>query len=92
MLRSKYHRPWQPRVSDSPTFNPFAHGTESGVDLSVQIEESELESSSSAAHQTPASPSDYTSLEGIAPMIPDAQAPSRRSRWYSSWIGRLTRH
>ncbi len=28
MLRSKLHRPWQPRMDDGQIFNPFAHTTE----------------------------------------------------------------
>jgi len=44
-LRSKPHRPWQPRMSDGHVFNPFEHTTEpeASLDEPRDIEELEAE-------------------------------------------------
>lgn len=41
MLRSKYHHPWQPRVSDGQLLNPSAHTTASETSFSDAVEEAE---------------------------------------------------
>lgn len=43
-LRSKLHRPWQPRMSDGQMFNPFKHTTEPEASLEPrEIEQLEAE-------------------------------------------------
>lgn len=45
MMRSKFRRPWQPRMNDSQIFNPFAHTTEPEAGLAdhqnMEIDEPE---------------------------------------------------
>lgn len=43
MLRSKLHRPWQPRINDGPLFNPYAHTTEPEISLSAHRDIEELD-------------------------------------------------
>ena len=87
----KSHRPWQPRISDSPAFNPFSHGTESTVDLSTQIEEAEEQSPTAAASSDVAAPDAIA--ESLEPMPAESpEEPSSHSRWYADWLRKLSRH
>jgi hypothetical protein len=43
MLRSKFHRPWQPRVRDQGILNPFAHTTEPEASLAEHQELKEFD-------------------------------------------------
>lgn len=89
----KSHRPWQPRISDSPAFNPFSHGTESTIDLSAQIEEAEERSPTAAASSDVAATDAGAPAESVESMPAEpAEEPSRNSRWYADWLRKLTRH
>jgi hypothetical protein len=45
MMRSRFHRPWQPRMSDGQMFNPFAHSAEpeSGLEHHDDLEQRDAE-------------------------------------------------
>jgi hypothetical protein len=43
MLRSKFHRPWQPLVRDEGILNPFAHTTEPEASLAEHQDLKELD-------------------------------------------------
>lgn len=93
MLRSKFHRPWQPHVSDSQPFNPSAHTTESATSFSEQIEELEeqgqtpAESQNAAAAASSGAVEDVKSSSSVAP-----ETPRGRSRWYANLVDRFSRH
>ncbi len=91
MLRSKLHQPWQPRVSDSPAFNPFVHPTEREVSFSTEIEEIEemqVESPGESLAPTPVGGARATGDTESAPSI-DPETPGKR--WYASLIGRFAK-
>ena len=77
MLQSKFHRPWQPRVSDSQPYNPFAHNSESEVSFSAAIEQAEGEVHKSAAGEGAAAASanhsveSVQSVESVPPVAPE---------------------
>ncbi len=60
MLRSKMHRPWQPRMDDGQIFNPFAHTTEPEAGLAdhqtIDIEEAEAADADSPQHDAETTP------------------------------------
>ncbi len=91
MLRSKLPRPWQPRVSDSPAFNPFAHATESETSLSEQIEDVEGQVQTPADRPAAASRSDAVECDE-SPSSVTAEAPTGKRRWYASLVERFARH
>jgi hypothetical protein len=43
MLRSKLHRPWQPRMREAGILNPFAHTTEPEASLVEHHDNEELD-------------------------------------------------
>ncbi|MFI4867982.1 MAG: hypothetical protein ACHQDD_01345 [Steroidobacterales bacterium] len=49
MLRSKFHRPWQPRMRDDAILNPFAHTAEPEASLVEHHEYEELDELEAAA-------------------------------------------
>ena len=89
----KSHQPWQPHISDSPAFNPFSHGTESTIDLSTRIEETEQDSRTAAAPSEVAATSDSAPAEIVAsaPAEP-SESPRGHPRWYPDWLRRFSRH
>jgi hypothetical protein len=58
MMRSRFHRPWQPRMSDGQLFNPFAHSAEpeSGLESHDDFEprDADAEHEATALHAPPA--------------------------------------
>jgi hypothetical protein len=48
MLRSKLHRPWQPRMHEAAIFNPFAHTPEPEANLAEHRDYEELDELESA--------------------------------------------
>jgi hypothetical protein len=90
MLQSKFHRPWQPRVSGSQPYNPSAHTAESEVTFSEaigEIEESAVEIQPPPAIQEAAPPSG-TSDESPSTVVP----ASPWTRWYANLVGRFAKH
>ena len=93
MLRSKFHRPWQPRMSDGQLLNPSAHSTESETSFSDVVEETEeqlnvpegaqasLSAGAKDAHQN------VDSLASVAP-----ESPSGKSGWYANLLARFAKH
>ena len=59
MLRSKLHRPWQPRMREAGILNPFAHTTEPEAGLvdhhDNELDQIEGDSESAEAPKTKAS-------------------------------------
>jgi hypothetical protein len=94
MLRSKFHSPWQPHVSDGQLLNPSAHASESRTSFSDQIEELEGEVRMPEASQEEAaatSGSDPVTGADPAPSVAP-EAPNARARWYASLVERFARH
>jgi hypothetical protein len=59
MLRSKLHRPWQPRMREAGILNPFAHTTEPEASLvehhdNEELDELEADSEADATLKTTA--------------------------------------
>jgi hypothetical protein len=59
MLRSKLHRPWQPRMREAGILNPFAHTTEPEAGLvdhrdNEQLDQIEDDSEAAEAPKTTA--------------------------------------
>jgi len=93
MLRSKYHHPWQPRVSDSQTFNPYAKATETEVSLSAQLEELEEEAHTPMAAQGDSSVDRGSPAECLQAPAPVAlEAAAGQSNWYERLVKRFTKH
>ena len=42
-MRSRIHRPWQPRIGDDHLFNPFVRSTDPGVTLDDHRELADIE-------------------------------------------------
>jgi hypothetical protein len=88
MLQSKFHRPWQPRVSGSQPYNPSAQATESEVSFSTAIEEVERDGTpESEASQGGVS---TESAQGVELMSPEAPVAPRS--WYSRLVERFAKH
>lgn len=78
MLRSKFHRPWQPHVRDEGIFNPFAHTTEPEASLAEHEDLKELdELAGIAAHHEIEEP---VKLEAIAERSPAGKPPSASAK------------
>lgn len=93
MLRSKVHRPWQPRVSGSPVFNPSAHTTESDSSFSDDIEELEREVHAPAKGEDPAAAaSSRHAAENVDSPSAAPEISRSKSRWYASLVERFTKH
>ncbi len=69
MLRSKLHRPWQPRIHDDAILNPFAHTTEPEASLAEHHEYEELDQLEAAADSSHSEPPQGESM-------PATQAPA----------------
>jgi hypothetical protein len=92
MLRSKYHRPWQPRVSDSQLLNPSAHTTESEASFSDVVEEAEEQVPSPQSPETAASASSSSAAERIElPEAGAAENPRGKTGWYENLMGRFAK-
>ena len=65
MLRSKFRRPWQPRMRDGAMFNPFAHTTEPEASLAEHhdIELEELEATTTEPEASLAEHHDIEQLD-----------------------------
>lgn len=95
MLRSKFHRPWQPRVSGPQLYNPSAHSTESQVSFSDTIEEVKEEAAMPAEGHGAAAPSASHMAESVESMSPPPgvpETPEGQSKWYARLVERLVRH
>lgn len=93
MLRSKSHRPWQPRVSDGQLLNPSAHSAEADTSFSDEIEEVERDVHAPAEPQEPAiTASTGNAAEDLGSLSAVPEAPPAKSRWYASLMARFGRH
>ena len=93
MLRSKMHRPWQPRVSGSQLFNPSAHTVESDTSFSDGIEEVEREVPEPAESRDPATSANIANaVENVGPLSVAPETSRGKTRWYASLVERFTRH
>ena len=92
MLRSKYHRPWQPRVSDGPLLNPSAHTTESEASFSDVVEEAEeqVQTPQSAEAPVTASASSAAATAEL-PEAPTQESLRGKPGWYATLVGRFAR-
>jgi len=90
MLRSKYHRPWQPRVSDGPLLNPSAHTTESEASFSDVVEEAEEQVHTPQSAEAPASASSAAATTELS-AAPTQENPSDKPGWYATLVGRFAR-
>lgn len=91
MLRSKFHRPWQPQVSDSQPFNPFVQGGEAEGSLSEQIIETPEETHAAARAAQDRPPAAEEESSGTDQRV-STQVTPQRQRWYESLFGRFVRH
>lgn len=92
MLRSKYHRPWQPRASDSQLLNPSAHPTESEASFSDVVEEAEEQVHTPQSLQAAASAGSSIAVESIeSSQAEAAENPRGKSGWYASFMGRFSK-
>jgi len=89
MLQSKFHRPWQPRMSSALPLTSFSHGPESQPD-STTLEEFETEREVASQHVIQDRAEFTASAETSLPVSPP-ELESRR-RWYASLIEKLSRH
>ena len=93
MLRSKFHRPWQPRVSDGQLLNPSAQTQASETSFSDAIEEAEEQvhtpesPAADPAHAPSSAIEDVEALRAVAEEVSAA-----RSSWYARLRGRLAGH
>ena len=74
MMRSRFHRPWQPRMSDGQLFNPFAHSAEPELGLEnhddFEQRDADADSEATALRAQP--------LEAAAELAP-SRSESRKS-------------
>jgi hypothetical protein len=92
MLRSKFHRPWQPRISDGQLLNPSAHATESETSFSEVVEEAEDQVHVPEGSETAASASPSDAVGDVGPLAsvnPDNLGG--KSAWYANLMGRFAR-
>jgi len=90
MLRSKFHRPWQPHVSGGQLYNPSAHSTESEVSFSDaigEVEEGMQAPTESPGAVTPGASPVADSAESVAPAA--AEPSESQSKWYLRLVERL---
>ena len=87
MLQSKFHRPWQPRVSDSQPCNSSAHATEAEASFSAAIGEVEEAGHPPAGDESTVRASASHSAESAELASPVA-ADSQRSptSWYHALV------
>jgi len=90
MLRSKFHRPWQPHVSDGQLLNPSAQSQVSETTFSDAIEEAEEQVHTPESLAVEAAQAPAIALEDIEPPPPVADvAPGAKSSWYSKLRAKL---
>lgn len=90
MLRSKFHRPWQPHVSDGQLLNPSAPSRASETTFSEVIEEAEEQVHTPESLAVDAAQPPAIALEDIEPLPPVAEAaPGAKSNWYSRLRAKL---
>jgi hypothetical protein len=70
MLRSKFHHPWQPRVSDGQMLNPFAQSNPSETSFSEEIEEAERDVPEPASNHTAADTESGSNLDAVKSPYP----------------------
>lgn len=93
MLRSKFHRPWQPRVSDGQLLNPSAHTTESETSFSDVVEETEEQVHAPTGPEAAGSPGSRDAFGNVdSPASGAPENPSRKSGWYANLMARFSRH
>jgi hypothetical protein len=93
MLQSKFHRPWQPRVSDSQPYNPSAHTTEADVSFSAAIGEVEEAAHPPAADEAAVAARaghSAESAESASPAAPESQRGP--ISWYTRLVERFAKH
>ena len=88
MLQSKFHRPWQPRVSGSQPYNPSAQTTDSEVSFSSAIEEVERD----ATPESEASQGSVSTEAAQGDELMSPQAPEEPKSWYSRLVDRFAKH
>ena len=93
MLQSKFHRPWQPRVSDSQPYNPSAHAAEAEVSFSAAIGEVEEAGHPREVDENAVAASVSHSAEGAeseSPVAPESQRGP--ISWYTRLVERFAKH
>jgi hypothetical protein len=93
MLQSKFHRPWQPRVSDSQPYNPSAHANEAEVSFSDSIREVEEAGHPPAVDEATVAANVSHSAESAEPASPAAPESQRGPiGWYTRLVERFAKH
>lgn len=93
MLRSKFHRPWQPRISDGQLLNPSAHATASETSFSDAVEEAEDQVHTSEGPEASASPSSGSACgSSEAPALLSPENLRGKSGWYANLMARFAKH
>jgi len=90
MLRSKFHRPWQPHVSGGQLYNPSAHSTETEVSFSDAI--GEVEEGMQTPTESPGAvrPDARQLADGVESAPAVAETSGGQSKWYLRLVERLT--